>query len=372
MEEHMKLLKVAAFLLSVFLVAGCSKGSQGVQFKDQQGASKELLKGKKIALVQSYWTNYKWGIDIEKGVLQALNAPQDVLNKPLTDKGGLGIKEGIVSTADNVEVTLKIICMDTKRRSDAGWKKEAGTKTIAELDAFKPDVVILADDNAQTFVGKLIVNKYPIVYNGVNNDFKDYYSPGDQVTGLNERMNFVETAQMIKEIYKNVDKLVLITDMTETSKPVVAQLKETKLPFSTVEAYQYDKFDDMKKKVAALQAEKNTAIGIFNLNFKDMPQEKAIAWIVQNSKLPEMAFQTNVVQGGILLASAVSGVYHGIEAVQKALLIIRGTKASDIPVSVPLKGEVIVNQARAKMLGVDIPISILNASEVYNQIDTLK
>jgi ribonucleotide monophosphatase NagD (HAD superfamily) len=67
---------------------------------------------------------------------------------------------------------------------------------------------------------------------------------------FNERMNFAETTEMLEEINKNLNKIVIITDITETSNSVVAKIKE--------------------------------------------------------AKLPEMAFRTNVVQSGIILASVVS------------------------------------------------------------------
>ncbi|MBN2532700.1 MAG: hypothetical protein JXB88_07415 [Spirochaetales bacterium] len=354
--------------LSIILFPGCNKEKQHiVQFDDtgKTDVNDSAMHDKKLMLVQSYWTNYKWGIDIEKGVVKALNLSQSIPDEEPVNKGGLGIKEGIVAKAGAFTIKVKIVNMDTKRRPDAEWKKESGIKTIAEIEAFKPDVVILADDNAQEYVGKAIVGKYPIVFCGVNKEYTEYYNPGDEMTGLLERMNFKETEELLLGIFPGISNIVLLTDTTETSAPVVDQMKKADLPVAGLETYQFTMFSEYKTKVQSLKEVKHTAIAIFNLNFKDMSQEEAIAWTIKNSTLPEMTFQTNTVEGGLLLTSAVSGVYHGAEAVEKAFRIIAGEKASSIPVSIPEKGDVAINRKRANMLGVSIPVSILNTAIVY-------
>jgi basic membrane protein A len=340
---------------------------KGVQFDDtgETGIDESAMQEKKVMLVQSYWTNYKWGIDIEKGVLEALGLPASILDEEPVNKGGLGLKEGIAAKTGKYKISLKIVNMDTKRRSEEEWKKESGIKTIGEIEAFKPDVVILADDNAQQYVGKAIVGRYPIVFCGVNNEYTDYYKPGEEMTGLHERMNFKETEELLLEVFPDITKVILLTDATETSSPVVDQITMVDLPIADLETYQFASFDKYKTKVKSLQKAKNTAIAIFNLNFEGTTQEEAIAWTVENSTLPEMTFQTNTVEGGLLLTSAVSGMSHGKEAVEKALRILGGEKASSIPVSVPSKGDVAINQKRAAGLGVTIPVSILNTAIVY-------
>lgn len=373
----MKPMKIFYYLIYILfmvslLLFNCKK-KDTVEISDAEAEDLgRLTQDKKVALVQSYWTNYQWGIDIEKGFLEGMNISPDVLYKEPANEEGLGIKRDITLKVDDANVDVLIICMDTKRRSDEAWKVESAELSIKKLDAFKPDVVILADDNAQKYLGKKIVNKYPIVFNGVNSEYTEYYSKTDQVTGLHERMNFAETSKLFLTIFPNVKTMIMLTDFTETSKPVVDQFKNADLTFSKTEAFSFEQFGDYKAKVTSLQGQKDTGIAIFNLNFKDSTQEQAIAWTLQNSKLPEMTFQSNTVMGGLLLTSAVSGTAHGKEAARIAISILKGKKANDIPVSIPTKGDVIVNQARADMLNIKIPAEILNAASIYKELDTLK
>jgi hypothetical protein len=78
----------------------------------------------------------------------------------------LGLKES--------GIELKVFRMDTKRNADEAFKKDAALKAKAEIEAFKPDVVIASDDNASKF---LIEPYYknaslPFVFCGVNWDEK--------------------------------------------------------------------------------------------------------------------------------------------------------------------------------------------------------
>ena len=134
---------------------------------------------KRIVLVQSYWNNYLWGVEIELGVLRALGFPEHMAPNAPRIVDGIGIKEGVTNRmGDRYE--LLIIYMDTKRRPDQKWKEESGRIVLAMIEEFSPDVAILADDNAQAYVGRHIAGRIPVVFCGVNADYTTYYSQGGQ------------------------------------------------------------------------------------------------------------------------------------------------------------------------------------------------
>ncbi len=119
------------------------------------------LTGKKVLFVDSYHEGYAWSD---------------------------GITSGIQKTLEGSGVELKIVRMDTKRNTDTAFKESAALKAKAEIEAFKPDVVIAADDNAAKF---LIEPNYkdaslPFVFCGVNWDEKEYGFPYKNVTGMVE------------------------------------------------------------------------------------------------------------------------------------------------------------------------------------------
>lgn len=83
------------------------------------------LAGKKVLFIDSYHEGYGWSDGITTGIKTGLQ-----------DSG----------------VELKVIRMDTKRNTGDAFKKEAALKAKAEIEAFKPDVVIASDDNASKFL----------------------------------------------------------------------------------------------------------------------------------------------------------------------------------------------------------------------------
>ena len=117
--------------------------------------------GKKVLFIDSYHEGYAWSDGIASGIQRTL--------------GGKGIE-------------LKIFRLDTKRNTDEAFKKEACSKAKSEIESFKPDVVIAADDNAS----KYLVEPYfknstlPIVFCGVNWDASVYGYPYTNTTGMIE------------------------------------------------------------------------------------------------------------------------------------------------------------------------------------------
>jgi len=114
-----------------------------------------LAAGKKVLFVDSYHEGYAWSD---------------------------GVLNGVETGLDGKDVELKVIRMDTKRNKTDDFKKAAALKVKAEIESFKPDVVIASDDNAAKF---LIVPYYknsdlPFVFCGVSWDASGYGFPVSQ------------------------------------------------------------------------------------------------------------------------------------------------------------------------------------------------
>jgi hypothetical protein len=103
---------------------------------------------KKVLLVDSYHEGYAW-----------------------SDGEVAGAKSVFKDTVD-----LKVVRMDTKRNPSADAKKQAGEKVKAEIEAFKPDAVIVLDDNSVKYVTVPFYKDSPLpfVFAGVNWDASSY------------------------------------------------------------------------------------------------------------------------------------------------------------------------------------------------------
>ncbi len=119
------------------------------------------LAGKKVLFVNSYHEGYPWSDGEEKGAKATLAA---------------------------TGVELKFLRMDTKRHQGDAFAKAAGEKAKAEIEAFKPDVVIVTDDTAVKFLLQPFYKNasVPFVFAGVNWDATKYGLPYRNTTGMLE------------------------------------------------------------------------------------------------------------------------------------------------------------------------------------------
>ena len=83
-----------------------------------------------------------------------------------------GLIQGLTENGfvDNETVVIKRFFMDTKRTYIRPEQIEArGKEALAEIKAFKPDLVITVDDNAaRTVMLPLVDSGIPVVFTGIN------------------------------------------------------------------------------------------------------------------------------------------------------------------------------------------------------------
>ncbi len=152
----------AVLLLAGLILAACTAATPAAApTAGKATALPSNYAGKKILFINSYHEGYEWSDGVEKGAHNVL---------------------------DGTGIDLKFVRMDTKRNPDAAFGKKAGEQVKTEIESFKPDVIIAADDNAQKYV---IVPYYkggslPVVFAAVNWDASAYGYPTSNVTGMLE------------------------------------------------------------------------------------------------------------------------------------------------------------------------------------------
>ena len=127
--------------------------------------------GKKILFINSYHEGYAWSDGEEKGAKAAL--------------AGSGAE-------------LRFHRMDTKRHQEEAFRVKAGQKAREEIEAWKPDLVIVADDPAVKYVLQQYYKgaKVPFVFCGVNWDATKYGLPYPNATGMLEVAPVMEFVSM--------------------------------------------------------------------------------------------------------------------------------------------------------------------------------
>ena len=321
-----KLLIIMVSVLLLLPVLGCARPAE------------------KVLLIFSYHREYPWVVEETRGV-------EDIFK----DKG----------------VETEKFYLDTKRNTSADWKQKVAEDAVKKIEEFKPNLVIVFDDNACELVAKRYIGKsLPFVFCGMNGEPEDYGFPARNVTGVIERHHLEATINLLKQLVPDVKKLAIITDNSPTSQAFITGIKKITPPIEISEFYATNDFDAWKAKIRELQT-KVDALGIYVYHTvkekggeESLPPEEVIGWTLENSKLPDFTFSDSAVRDGVLCGVTLSGYEQGKAAAEIAIRVLNGEKPADIPIKSPEKGTPIVNEIRAKELNIEIPEEVLKEVEI--------
>ncbi len=351
-------LSVIACIAVVFVVSRqIPKASFAEQSLEEKGTNLYMPiqqdKRYKILNLMSYHSPWKW-----------------------TDDQFQGFKEFF----SDVDVEYKVFQMDTKRQSSEQWKLNVAAQAKELIETWKPDLIFANDDNAQSYIVKDYVNtEIPFVFCAVNASPSDYGFTGSKnVTGVLERMHFVQSVRLLKELVPSVRKIAIVTDTGQMWISMMDRMKqlESELPenVEVTDYYVLETFEEYKQTVKECEG-KVDALGMLGVfEFKDsnganVSLEKVQSWTVENSRLPDFAFYKDRVDKGTLCAVTVSGLAQGQAAGRIARqILLEGRNPSDIPVNATEKGIPVINLARAEKLNIRPKSSVLLTAEVVIEI----
>ena len=322
-------MKKLCFIISVLLlvaVLGCITPSE------------------KVLLIFSYHPEHPWVVEETRGA-------EDILE----ERG----------------VETEKFYLDTKRNTSTEWKEEVAEEAVRKIDDFKPDLVIVFDDNACELVAKEYIGEsLPFVFCGMNGEPEDYGFPAQNITGVIERHHLEATIELLRRLVPDVEKLAIMSDDSPTSQAFITRVRNIIPPVEISEFYTTNDFDAWKAEVNRLQTNVD-AIGIYvyhtikeNSEEQSLPPEDVLGWTLENSELPGFAFSDFTVRDGVLCGVTVSGYEQGMTAAEIAIRILNGETPADIPIKCPEEGIPMINEIRAEELNIEIPADVLEEVEI--------
>ncbi|MEI6438270.1 MAG: ABC transporter substrate binding protein [Candidatus Omnitrophota bacterium] len=319
----------------------------------------------RLLVVSSYSRDYIWSQETNKGLCAAFKEMKFLENdQQIADF----TKNDAVESSNAV---IKKLWMDTKKKSKKEDILAATTAVEAEIAAFKPDLVLLGNDNAVNYVGaKLINTPTPVIFWGVAvNPMKygyieNYEHPGHNMTGVYKSGYYKEGLESLKKIYPAIKTFAILSDESETGRAKVKaldkQAAQGQLPLQLVDEVVTNSFTDWKARALELQA-KVDAFFIVNIGTlkddagKPVDMLEVGAWYLTNIKKPEAVAEGHLVQEGLLIGADDSGYKQGYEAGRMADLVLHQKKSpAGIEVITPSRGPIMANKLRAKALGLDL------------------
>src|SRR5512143_1345768 len=175
--------------------------------------------------------------------------------------------------------------MDTKRNGSEEAKKQAGEKAKQEIDTWKPDVVITADDNAVQYV---IIPYYkgssiPFVFCGVNWDTSAYGFPWDNVTGMLEVAVVPPLLDAMGKVAKG-KRVAFLGPDNETSRKDAEGITK-KFNVQMTEKYA-GTFDEWKAAFDEIQNQADMVIVINNAGIKGWNDDEAKKFTREHTRVP--------------------------------------------------------------------------------------
>lgn len=292
---------------------------------------------KTVVLINSYHCGYQWVRDYQAGLHEAWG------------KG----------------VTLVSFDLDTKRLPPEKFPEQAA-KALALIDANKPDVVILADDNALKLLCKDVVDRgYPTVFLGINGNPRVYDLRLERVVGVLERPLNKRVIVSLNDLFDDkFSKLLALFDVSTTS--AVLKKQYFKAPTLKFAGYQMDlkyisTMEEWKEVVLSSKANgyQGIILGLHHtVRHEDgshVPYREVARWTAEHSPVPLFAFwefsvAKDMAIGGLVL----DGRSQGLVAGRLAKLIMSGSSPSELQTVIADQGKLIFSRSGLKRWGLEL------------------
>lgn len=284
----------------------------------------------------------------------------------------IGLEKGLAGK----NVKFSYFEMDTKRIPKDQYQASAD-KAWQRFLSLKPDLVVLGDDNATSYLGPKFKEegKTPVVYLGVNNNPRAYgLFPVENITGVLERPHMKRSVRQIRELLPNkVKKILILFDSGNTSKIAVKEVfgGKTSLEIANVQVEMqlegsWEKWQSTVKSLK-LNGYDALIIGLYH-TLRDatgshVDADKVLKWTASNTPIPAFAFWDFTVGKDMAIGGLVLfGEIQGNAAAQLIIEILNGKSPGDLVPVIPERGKLLYSKTGLKKWGISTSSSALQGA----------
>jgi len=244
----------------------------------------------------------------------------------------------------------------------------------AELVRLKPDILVAVTTNAALAARKSTAT-IPIVFMGVTDPVaaglvETLARPGGNSTGVTN-MAAVLAGKRLEFLKETVPRIARVAVLWDPQAPgSVPQWKESQLAAAKLglqlHSMEVSSVEDYEGAFKEATKTRNSAV-MLTLNPLANSNQKALAELAINSRLPSICARADYAENGCLMAYGPGYSTEGRDGARYVDRILKGGRPGDIPVEQPTKFEFVVNLKTARRLGVTVPQSVLNQADVVIQ-----
>ncbi len=293
----------------------------------------------KCLFVSSYHQGYDWADGIEEGV-----------------------REVLVGQCD-----FKQINMDTKRNKSTAYITAKALEIKAFIEQWKPDVVIVADDNASKYLVKPYFRNsdLPFVFCGINWTVAEYGYPYDNATGMIEVAPIRQMYELVKSVNPQATVAYYLGADTLTEEKSFYRYQRAARKYNIKLINRLSR--SLLEWQQAFQEAQNGDFIILGTKsgINDWDDKKAYAIVQENGRTLSLTAYEWMVQYAILGMTKVPQE-QGIWAAKVALEILAGAKPRDIPIIPNQQWDMLINVSLLNSSKVTLPESFLiKSKKVY-------
>lgn len=249
------------------------------------------------------------------------------------------ISEGIeeqFAQAD-LDYTLHIEFMDTKRYSDKGYLNLLARLFTVKYGSMDLDMIIVSDDNAYNFLliqHKQLFKSVPVVFCGVNNLNQPQAALSENITGIVESYDVAGTLQLGLTLFPKTTGIFVINDDSVSgianSTKAQAVIEQLPLPLN-IEHSGALSMQELQLKLKTLDNNTLVLLGAFTTdkNNKRFTFSESAKLITESSARPVLSFWDFYLNHGILGGAITSGHEQGKAAAALAISILTGKDLTD-------------------------------------------
>ncbi|MDI3310699.1 MAG: ABC transporter substrate-binding protein [Thermoanaerobacterium sp.] len=241
-------------------------------------------------------------------------------------------------------------------------------ETIAKKFVDKNVDLIFSIATPTTQAVKKATSTIPIVFTAVTDPVaaglvKSLDNPGGNVTGTSDMEPINDQLKLIKDLVPDAKRIGIIYNAGEVNSTVqvkIAKDDASKLGFSVKEATVSNSSEvsqaaqSLVGKVDAIWLPTDNTVA---------SSVAAIIKVTNSAKIPVIAAEKGMVEGGSLATLGISYSDLGYQAGLMAIKILKGEKPANIKVETAKNLQLIINQKEADAIGFKIPDSIMKKAQ---------
>ncbi len=297
---------------------------------------------------------------------------------------------GIVEVlrSSGIPMDIKVFYMQTKTKyiTPEAIKKRANM-AINMIKNYKPDVVIVVDDNAcRDVMLRLVDSSYKFVFTGMNMPPEEYNKkirfmesrerPGHNITGVFERLYVATSIGFISQVVPTIKRCFIFVSTSPTGiatkKSILYELNKRNLniPVDIFTVHTLKQYVNKLNWInESFSREHVIIIPVLDRLVSErgiMTLKEIVEFTVANSRVLDIGSgpTLNAIKLGLFGGTGVDFKVMGRQAAEKAVMILKGKSPKNIPIEDSKGYNIVINLKRARELGIKLPFELYLSSNI--------